>query len=1098
MCVPLYATMPNTQSLFLGLPVEVQQYAHEMRQLYKHKPDVAKDWPPPIGKDFYGRLVLIEQDKDDAMIIDEAEVKNSSWYLLRGKVDKIVEMSENKEIDVKDVLQPINGLLSLRVIVDGPPGIGKTTLCYKLLKMWSEGTLLHNHYDLVLYCPLRTSKIAEATTLADLFMTESSKVSSIVEWISDRDGDGLLIIFDGWDELSSQLRESSLVASIISRKKLNQCSIIVTSRTYASSSLLNVALSPDYLNVTPRHIQVIGFAEDELSTVIIQTLQKDEKMAQELIDKKKEDDRNGQPFTTTHSSKGSQLAANLINDLKVRGDVQSLCYVPLVCSMVVLVYCKKKGHLPTTLSELYEDFILQTIRRHAKLRNIEPYILGNLSSLPLQFATAFKEMCRIAYTNLANTKVAFSTYELLEQLLSKTVIDENYLGLITTFMEYDEKKHQFIHLSIQEFLAAWWIVKHEEKTEDVFKKHFDNEHFRMCLRFVAGLTHLEHESYQQYFKREQLKLLAQCKRDRMNGFQMSCFSPFNQNYQIRARHVRYDNYDNFPILLLQLLYESQNTTLCQVLAQSINNSSICLEEISLSFFDWLCLSYFINNSRMTWNHLHLGLVHAQPLSILTKGLTNMSNDAKCKRLEVHLRNGEQLQKLLQQSFLRIIQECYCSLEGDLCTALLLLLNLPQLKVLHLVIEFSFTAAAESAYPEKCSKLEKCIKMNLMLQEINIEYEECSDSQISNTIAVVIRGVTQNRAITSLTMNIASVDDCLFSPLPDGAIEHLLKNNSTLKALSLNIPNELLPSSLSVVEVNTPLTALNIGKLSSSLMTSLLPHIKELHCLILPRPYQPHLLFHSHPNLQTLYLPLDTTDGAIELFTVLQKNNTLKALRVWMERSGGNTEEMYTSSMGASLEDMLTQNKTLKYLEINRHNIPLPSSFLPFLTAGMRHNTSLQQISIPLIINENKDVRTVFDVISHKSIFTELDVSFSDSNHSNNTDQENRKIVTPLFFKQALPAITEMLHTHKTIKLLRIWCPLSNNSPQPGWEQLAQDFYKAVYTHPSLEFFSIMIGYQGSAHLMEVVHKSQEKAWIEKHKQEQPNKPVPIVKFVKYR
>ena len=55
-----------------------------------------------------------------------------------------------------------------------------------------------------------------------------------------------------------------------------------------------------------------------------------------------------------------------MNDLKVRGDVQSLCYVPLVCSMVILVYCKFDGHLPTTLTELYENFILQTIRRHTK------------------------------------------------------------------------------------------------------------------------------------------------------------------------------------------------------------------------------------------------------------------------------------------------------------------------------------------------------------------------------------------------------------------------------------------------------------------------------------------------------------------------------------------------------------------------------------------------------------------------------------------------------------------------------------------------------------------------------------------------------------
>ena len=65
---------------------------------------------------------------------------------------------------------------------------------------------------------------------------------------------------------------------------------------------------------------------------------------------------------------------------------------------------------------------------------------------------------------------------------------------------YDEESYQFLHLSIQEFLAAWWIAKYE-KTEEVFAEHFDNDHFRMCLRFVAGLTHLDHDSYQQYFSR---------------------------------------------------------------------------------------------------------------------------------------------------------------------------------------------------------------------------------------------------------------------------------------------------------------------------------------------------------------------------------------------------------------------------------------------------------------------------------------------------------------------------------------------------------------------------------------------------------------------
>uniref|UniRef100_A0A1X7SQ11 NACHT domain-containing protein n=1 Tax=Amphimedon queenslandica TaxID=400682 RepID=A0A1X7SQ11_AMPQE len=535
--------------------------------------------------------------------------------MLRGQVDKTVKLTGNKEISVEDVLQPTDSSLSLRVVIDGPPGIGKTTLCRKLLNMWSNGPLVHQQYDLVLYCPLRNTKIATATTLDDLFEYRCYEVPMVAEWFEKRNGEGLLIIFDGWDELSEQLRQSSLAANIIHRKQLNKCSVIVTSRSYASSSLLK-------MDTLSRHVQVIGFSEEEISTVIIQTLQKDTKLAQELIDKKREDDENEEPFTTTQSSKDSQLAVKLINDLEVRNDVQSLCYVPLVCSMVILVYCKEGGHLPTTLTQLYENFILQTIRRHVKRHDINPHTLGGLSSIPSQLAKPLQEMCRLAYTNLANTRMTFSSHQL--QSLSEAV-KEDYLGLMTRFTEYDEEKYQFLHLSIQEFLAAWWIAKHEKKREEVFKDHFDDDHFRLCLRFVAGLTHLEHESYQQYFNKQQLDL--QCKRERLFGVETCHLSYFYQNPEIRQfDHIRSDDFDNVPILLLQLLYESQNTTLCQVLAQSINNHSLCLdnERESLSLFDWLCLSYCINNSNTTWNHLHLDYVSNQELSVFAAGLTNNS------------------------------------------------------------------------------------------------------------------------------------------------------------------------------------------------------------------------------------------------------------------------------------------------------------------------------------------------------------------------------------------------------------------------------------------------------------------------------------------
>ena len=887
-----------------------------MRGQYKHQPIVATDWPPRIGGDFFGRLALVEKQ-------DNITKTDSAWYLLRGQVDKIVKMPEHKEISVEDILKPTDSSESLRVVIDGPPGIGKTTLCRKLLNMWSNGTL-HQQYDLVLYCPLRNSKIATATTLNDLFVCQRYEVPVVAELFKKRNGERLLIIFDGWDELSTEHRQSSLVASIISRKQLDQCAVIVTSRSYASSSLLD-------MTTISRHVQVIGFSEDEISTVIIQTLQKDQKLAQQLIAENKTDKGSfKRHFTTTQSSKDSQLAVKLINDLKVRGDVRSLCYVPLVCSMVILVYCKEGGHLPTTLTQLYHNFILQTIRRRVKRHDANPRTLGSLSSLPSQLVKPFQEMCQIAYTNLTNTRMTFSSHQLHQLSLSEAV-KEDYLGLMTAFTEYDEEKYQFLHLSIQEFLAAWWIAKHEEKTEEVFKTHFDDDHFRMCLRFVAGLTHLEHENYQQYFNKQ---LNLQCKRDPLSvGIGSSFFYQNTYNEQCEQRGFPsfiVDDSDTFPTFLIQLLYESQNTTLCKVLAQSINNHELCLKgaSLSLSLFDWLCLSYFMNNS--TWNHLHLGYVFEQTLSVFTAGLTNNSLQIMRLRVGLDVGNDELVHTFLQTSLIYNIQEFYCVMDRAQPSCIHLF-RLPKLKILHLKlrnIDDKFTDFNE---------LEKCIEMNSSIEEMKFACSGYDDKLVTSVYTSVIRGVTRNNTITSLTL--IHISYPAPPPLPDGVIEQLLKDNNTLQALS--ITDKLLPSSLSIQEeeIHTPLKALEIrewGWRSHELMMPLLRHIKGLHCLILCEPHPPHLLFLSHPTLHTLSLPLYTAESAIELFTILQTNTTLKALGVGIKEEG-----VYTSSaVGTSLQDMLTQNQTLKYLQINneRWPIPIPSSFLSFLTTGLIYTT----------------------------------------------------------------------------------------------------------------------------------------------------------------
>ena len=383
-----------------------------MKEHYKHQPIVPADWPPRIGQDYFGKLALLQRQGKNATC---QTMMQKQWCMLRGEVDEVPNVTNDEWINVKDVLEPSDNGQSLRVLVDGPPGIGKTTVCRKLLNLWAKGELTHEQYTLILYCPLRNIKVAQASTLTDLSIYQSPKFSKVVEWMTTTEGEGLLLIFDGWDELNTTLRQSSLAAMIIRREMLTKCSVIVTSRSYASSSLLE-------MSAINKHVEVMGFTEKEIVAVINGTL------------------RN--PF----------LARKLLHDIEVRGDVKSLCYIPLVCSIVILVYRKSDCKLPTTLTELYEIFILQTIRRHVKTKRmecIEPKHLHILHDLPSVFSNFFLELCKFAYLSLKENRMTFSSE--LHQFLKQSV-KEDYFGLITAFTLYDEESYQFLHLSIQEFL----------------------------------------------------------------------------------------------------------------------------------------------------------------------------------------------------------------------------------------------------------------------------------------------------------------------------------------------------------------------------------------------------------------------------------------------------------------------------------------------------------------------------------------------------------------------------------------------------------------------------------------------------------------------
>ena len=145
--------------------------------------------------------------------------------------------------------------------MDGAPGVGKSTLSRKICKDWANGKLLQQ-YHLVILLPLRQASIREATSIEGLIEADDPDLKQQVVWhIQRTSGEHVLLIVDGYDELSYEDRtQNSLFLGLIQEKKFPKCSVLVTSRPYASDYL-------QQLQSINRHVEVLGFTEEQIETL---------------------------------------------------------------------------------------------------------------------------------------------------------------------------------------------------------------------------------------------------------------------------------------------------------------------------------------------------------------------------------------------------------------------------------------------------------------------------------------------------------------------------------------------------------------------------------------------------------------------------------------------------------------------------------------------------------------------------------------------------------------------------------------------------------------------------------------------------------------
>ena len=1007
----LIHTGVSLDDLSSQVTTDTDRYVQGLRDRYLQNPVVYNDLlDRRVGGDKFGQLGLI---KGHGGCLSEPEGMNRTWNMLRGKLDNIMNVSE--KIDIQVVLKHNDDNSPIKVVVDGPPGVGKTTLCHKLCNMWAKNELKKYSFHLVFVVSLRDEEASSAKNISDLvslFHSDEEICDNMSMQIKQTNGKDMLLIFDGWDEFKGRDQNRSFILDIIQGRQLHKCNVLVTSRTYASAKLLQ-------LQSVNRHVEVLGFEEEEI-------------------------------FSCIRNELTEENAEQLIEELVIREDVLSLCYIPFVCSMLVRVYQLSGFILPNTLTKFYNKYILYAVKRSMKKQELDPDTVESLEELQEDQKRAFDELCCCAYEKLKTQNTTFNRNEILK--LSHSLKCEHF-GLMNCYKIADTTKHQFLHLTIQEFLAAMWITHHDDQ-KMLFREHFHGTHFRMTLRFVAGLTELKDDSYQEYFNKE---VDLQCIRKPLFDFQSYQYSVFHQNPQLLCDDIIFAScplhepyYDTDTIQLLHLIYESENKVLCQIFVSSIKNSCLCVDRVNSSQFDLLCLSFLLKNSKITWNCLHCESVH--DMLQLSNEDSNMTNCIVMKAkynditsvIKIHLSS---LSQYLQESYINVYT--YGTLYVHSVVIMFTqLFKLPHLTNLH--VHFNDVSSHQSYHPvdnELLLEMEEVLSTNHTIKECFIKFSHLKFNSLINSL---LTGVERNDTIQFFSLS----SDCTHTKSLQ--IEQLLKNNQTLQAVKLDILIKgILPSPCIV---NESLTALNISnnytvhdiitypvKKTETLSPGLENvgrNITNLKSLSLYKPLMPFIIYlDSNPFLQHLDIVLEREGSLDELFNILSSNRTIIALRIECQYIS-----LFHYKVGKSLELMLSSNKSLQCLEIKSRasNCTL---LIKYLTTGLRRNNTLQELNVNIKLSEIINLKEFFEATDNLKSLTMIF----------NIQKISEQVLTSLYYEEIIPHVTNMLKRNEDIKFLRVilWESLSSKDTyKEDWIPMIHQFWETVLLHPSLCYVRI--------------------------------------------
>ena len=430
----------------------LQDYADYLRDFYQTSElPVYNKWPPTPSKKYVNLAVISREE------VSREELEKFKRATLHGDVDDIFEIKA--PINLHDILDTKPGEKLQCVLVEGAPGVGKTTLAWEACKRWGKGELFQ-HYSMVMLLRLRDEAVQKATSITDLIFDQDKDCQQEVSrYLTRTRGKNTLIILEGLDELPQHLlTEISIFTRLLAGKILPQATVLVTSRPSAT-----VQLWENWKERISRHIEVLGFTPQNITEYI----------------------------TSVVSSK--QLSG-FSNYLSINPHIKTMMYVPIHAAIVTEVYrCCQRSHkpIPTTATGLYtsltQTILLRYLSSHPNYRDSK-INLQHFTDLPSPVCQEFYSLTEMAYNGIMKQQLIF--HDLDEEI--------QHFGFMDTVTELFPNQqsasysYNFLHLSVQEYLAAHYAsLKTAQEQEQLLKMICTERYLKNMGLFLAGITQFQ-------------------------------------------------------------------------------------------------------------------------------------------------------------------------------------------------------------------------------------------------------------------------------------------------------------------------------------------------------------------------------------------------------------------------------------------------------------------------------------------------------------------------------------------------------------------------------------------------------------------------------